>query len=397
MKQFNQYHFFHHQLKRLVKKSAQQAAIKMPADRLGDAGLIAHMESFAANMPSIGKEWALIEYTQSMDGCTLYTEHKWMHEDRRAVFPRSSEEITKLISGKMSLDSISALNIPEQTFIFHFPSDYKVTIEGKTISLPSVLVSYTSLDTCIETGLIPFAKSLIDMSRKPNPWTGRREKWHFDHPELLTNLTLARLSHVFTDEASDNRNRKMLRLFFADPFSDGGLIRSTAQMYDDDILELVTLSDEDYEGFFPDLSEMGSDKILKEMMRGSQKQRIGGIDQEPRDNILNGRLLSIIGKFLVFSHVAPNSLSNGFPIANLKTKTLAPEKNLQPSTLNTFSVIVPDADRNAHYRSWFMRQLRHEKYYKGEFKDYKPGSRVVFVSPTMVGEKVSAETFRTQQ
>ena len=54
--------------------------------------------------------------------------------------------------------------------------------------------------------------------------------------------------------------------------------------------------------------------------------------------------------------------------------------------------IQQKASPTGHWRSFHYRQLMHERYYQGEYKDWKPGSRIVFVRESFVGEEVTPET-----
>jgi hypothetical protein len=59
------------------------------------------------------------------------------------------------------------------------------------------------------------------------------------------------------------------------------------------------------------------------------------------------------------------------------------QKNISPSCLQA-PPVEKDSPRG-HVRSWFFRQLRHEKYYQKEYKTLAPGSRWRFVRSALVG------------
>ena len=52
---------------------------------------------------------------------------------------------------------------------------------------------------------------------------------------------------------------------------------------------------------------------------------------------------------------------------------------------------------HAHYRSWHFRQLTDDRYYKGEYEGMEPGSRIIFVRDTYVGDKIKAKTLRDKK
>lgn len=47
---------------------------------------------------------------------------------------------------------------------------------------------------------------------------------------------------------------------------------------------------------------------------------------------------------------------------------------------------------SSHYRSWHIRQLRDDRYYQNEYKDLKPGSRLVFVKDSFINRDISPKT-----
>jgi hypothetical protein len=95
-----------------------------------------------------------------------------------------------------------------------------------------------------------------------------------------------------------------------------------------------------------------------------------------------------------FCQYRTDALQPGFP----KVKFSLPQQSERPAAshlLTPSDASGSGASRDEHYRSWFLRQLCHEKYYQGEHANLKRGSRWVFVSDTLVNSNKLPENITT--
>lgn len=103
-------------------------------------------------------------------------------------------------------------------------------------------------------------------------------------------------------------------------------------------------------------------------------------------------VFKLVCGFLLFRKALPERFINGTPgegnpLYATKTSARAHFQTLLPP--------VAKSDRSTsvtHYRSWHFRQLMNERYYRGEHKNKKLGSRFVFVSDSVVGRDIEALT-----
>jgi len=104
----------------------------------------------------------------------------------------------------------------------------------------------------------------------------------------------------------------------------------------------------------------------------------------PLDDIGHNYQLSICHmtlKALVYAQAMPEKVVSGCPDKRAGANKFKP---------NSYIVKAPDgmlSSSGPNVVGYFFRQLRHEKYYKGEYKNHIVGSRWVFVSPHERGLK----------
>jgi hypothetical protein len=97
-------------------------------------------------------------------------------------------------------------------------------------------------------------------------------------------------------------------------------------------------------------------------------------------------LVKLVLSISVFAMTKPDAILSGFPKVKGFALDGAIEEGVSSSSLSAgFKKSRP----SEHYRSWYIRQLSHEKYYQGEYKNYPPNSRFVFVEDTVVNSKVN--------
>ena len=82
------------------------------------------------------------------------------------------------------------------------------------------------------------------------------------------------------------------------------------------------------------------------------------------------------------------SIVDGFPKVKGFTLDNPVSDGVKSHSLNTSFSTGNGTRPGEHHRTWFIRQLSHEKYYQGEFSDYIPNSRFVFVEDALVNSNV---------
>lgn len=99
-----------------------------------------------------------------------------------------------------------------------------------------------------------------------------------------------------------------------------------------------------------------------------------------------------IGNFLLYKKALPERIREGLPHLQKESNTSRYIKNTSPRVLHMPPQYPSEKINNSFYRRMHFRQLMHERFYRGEHKNKKPGSRVVLVSDAFVGADIDAKT-----
>lgn len=292
---------------------------------------------------------AAFKYAPDMrNGLNLHIfseEHFWVRSGANAIFPESAEVLDNLMRARFQMDAAEGFSLPFQSFIISMPQGYKV--DG--LKIPSFLVSWFPYRQLEELIIGPF---------------GRHAK--FDKP-LLVNLE---------DSTEDEM---AISICYRDPVSPTAFARtflSTAKI--PELLQART-----------------NEEFTKDLAVYQKLSRVEGLsDLDLHLQRIMMRLVAALGIYNMATD--GDRLLPGFP-GKQEPKLIgrAPASGFRSMTLaNAFP---PASDGSSplaesYYRTWFFRQLRSERYYKGEFSEYSPGSRYVFVSDTVVGKQVAAHT-----
>lgn len=279
------------------------------------------------------------DFTNTLDFTIMAQEYYWKGEGGNILFPDGSKMLEKLYTAKFDLEGQAGFDLPFDSFIFGIPPGFE--IDGQKI--PSFIVTYMDYDIQDDCILQPFAKAC-------------------GIPPLNINKDAGAMGN------------KAISIAYQDPFSPCTvhMMKSITEL--PQILEAST--PEEYE------------KIASYSLR-----KKGVIKLDKRDLDLQFMIVRLIASLGVY-HVATNGerLEKGFP----STGAFRIEK---PSSVKTsvFSYKVPGLHQKSgtvaeHVRGWTFRNLKDERYYRGEFKNVPKGSRWVFVDSYAVGVSATPHT-----
>jgi hypothetical protein len=272
-------------------------------------------------------------------------EHHWIRNGANTIFPENSAVLESLLRAKFQMEAAEGFSLPFESFMVSIPQGFKV--DGMRV--PSFLVSMFPYHKLNELIVGPFTRHA-----------------RFSKPVNV------RLDEAPADEIA-------ISLCYKDPTSTTAYARtliSTGQI--PSILESTSM-DELTEGFKPYVNYRG----------------IVGLSEY--DLKIQRVMLKLVAALGVYNMATEGKrLLPGLP-GSLEPKLIgkAPTNGLSSSTLaNPHSSTGIDSRLagDSFYRSWFFRQLRDERYYKGENAHFTKGSRYVFVSDTVVGKTVEAHT-----
>lgn len=256
----------------------------------------------------------------------------------QVIFPESPTILDNLLKARYSLESSEGFDLPFESFILATPKGYR--FEG--IEIPSMLITWKSDQ---ESNLI--------------------------HP-FLDSLNVPRHKFIFKREAKE----RVLSINYPEAGSPEKNRTFLAKEHLPDIL--ASRNPEEYrqlmarKGFIPGVSAM--------------------TDEDSAIQFYAFKLVAALGVYNTATH--GEKLRSGYPTGSSPLlHGWQPEQKMMPLTLsNSVPPVEEREGRASHYRSWYFRQLRADRYYKGEYANYAPGSRYSFVQETMVGIEVSPHT-----
>jgi len=286
-----------------------------------------------------------------MDGGILMDEWHWLNNGRHIIFPENIDTLEGIERGKFRIEAANGIIPPYQSFVINMPKGYFVA----GFQCPSILVSVWTIEDRRDN----FAKPLIKMLGMDRMVNCDDITTGFAREDRVLCLTYA------ADGIGPNGNILMARCV-----SDWSTLTHLLQAKNGaEYREIL--------GNFPDVERAHAVFSLT--------------DQENEQQFL---LVKMVVKMMIYMQ-ATNALKPGFPaqVSDDVTPQYWNVKSAPPKAsvfkLNHSKQVT---HRQEHYRSFFIRQLRSDRFYKGEYSAMEKGSRFVFVKDTFVGADVDAET-----
>lgn len=269
---------------------------------------------------------------QNMDYALHASEMHWARTGHNTIFIPTIDDIENIIKGKYNITEIHSSLFPFQYFSVILPHHY----QPFGLIPRGVLVAVTNTQTMNEEFMAPFIQKA---NMKPVNYRKGEHKGDF-------------LVHVMY--ATKGHNGHNINTYDADDIA--------LMLQNDDITKL-------------------DHPINKTRVTPGHTVNEGEIN-----NKLNQLLVKIITGMAVYIKAKPDALVNGLP----KPTAIKIEgtRNPNANTLH-FSGTKTATSPNEHHRSWHIRQLVNERYYKGEHAHLEKGSRMVFVKDTIVNRKIN--------
>jgi hypothetical protein len=278
------------------------------------------------------------EFVNTLDFAIMSEESYWKESGSNIIFPDGEDMLSKLYSAKFDIEGNAGFDLPFDSFVFGIPQGYEV--DGQKI--PPFIVTCLEYKEHQDIIIHPFSKKckIPPVNIIPDPKT---------------------------------TGKKIFSIAYQDPFSPCTVhIMKTV----DDLSKILNASTpEEYE------------QVIKYTQH---KENVIKLDDQ--DLSLQFKIIKLVASLGVY-HVATNGerLEKGFPSTGAfkidKPASLLP-------TVHSYNLPKVNKDRstNEHVRGWVFRQLRHEKYYKGEYKHLAKGSRWTFIDACTIGIKSKMHT-----
>ena len=270
----------------------------------------------------------------------------WMNNGKHIIFPDSAQTIENLRRGKFRVEMTNGIKVPHESFVVAFPAGFMLA----GFECPSVMVTAIRSENRYDRLFLPFIQ---ECGVNPKEFG----KPTHDHEFFLA-------INYFMKRDNGGISRMCL------PWAKLAAVLSCK-------------NGEEYH------SVIGSFDKIKDIPLAYE---IPADEQE-----LQFQLINLLARMFVYIQADGSSLVEGFPSTKAqKDIALSTQMALNKTpTAHTFGIHQHHHSSSvaAHYRSFHIRQLRDEKFYQGEWKNYPRGSRFVFVKDTFVNQRdVTPET-----
>lgn len=279
----------------------------------------------------------------SLDFLIMTEELYWLKNGGEVIFPESDVVLNNCFKAKFSLSSSRGFDLPFNSFMLAMPNGYSFM----GTKLPALMVNFYDYHNSIDEVIHPFC----DWAKINRP------------------------SRIAKEDVP--LGSRAISISYRDPETNVGYVR-------------LLVGEEK----IPDLLAAEDTETFSRIM-GRFNSMVGVIDPSDQDLEIQFKAIKLVAALGVY-HLATNGdrLKQGFPGQSMPRMNFK-NPDLRMS-LNTLSSKLPSqldkSTPDAHYRTWHIRQLRDERFYKGEHEKERPGSRFVFVSDAVIGTKVSPNT-----
>ncbi|CAH7187275.1 conserved hypothetical protein [Vibrio chagasii] len=258
-------------------------------------------------------------------------EQRWLDSGRESLFVPSTSFLNALGRTKFDIVETSAIQPFEKSFVLSVPSDFE--INGKKIS--GILVNwYESAKEASESMDSFYSKCGIETNLRP----------------VHVNLGSGCIAMMYRVEGEEELSRCLMpTIMFESALANNTdeFIQNIQSFANDFSFQALTV--EEYKIQFKLLRTVLSVMVYAQSF-GDKAVKVG-----------------------LPSNVAPKNIVGGIGVMKSKKMTLSVSSEFETATSGF-------GDRAAHFR-----QLMAERYYLGEHSNKKRGSRIIFVSPAIVG------------
>lgn len=280
----------------------------------------------------------------SLDFLIMSEESLWERHGSQVIFPESPLVLDNFAKARFNLESSEGFRLPFESFMLAMPHGY--SFMGTV--LPGLLVTFIDYFTSQEQTIFPFCDAL--KLQRPNNVAHNQEV---------------------------RKGARALSISYRDPKNSQGYARM-----------LVS------EDKIPSLLKANSNADFESIM-GYYHDKLGVLELDEHDLDIQFKAVRLIAALGVYNLATEGErLKTGFPgqvVPRMNFKN--PDMPIRMTTLSSHAPSqIPKNSPESHYRTWHIRQLRDERYYRGKFENLPRGSRFVFVPDSVVNASVSPNT-----
>lgn len=281
----------------------------------------------------------LPDMLQTLDFLIMAEEHFWELSKRPSIFIESAQVAQRLFEATYDAKWMDGIQMPFDSFILSMPKDFTV---NDTI-IPGCMVTWMRFCDLKDKAITPLCKKAgIPVPQEVTVPEQYRES-----------MTI----HISYQDPYDNRKHTYARIVIPSDLFGSVLASKNGQEF------------RQRAGDYKDASFKGL------------------VPSSDLDLTIQFTLLKLVLALAVFNQATEQEhLTPGLPGGHIQVDGVV--RNLRPvhRTLSMPPLKAPDTKGAVedHYRSFHFRQLRHERYYQGEYAEWAPGTRWTFVSDAWI-------------
>ncbi|WP_210498777.1 hypothetical protein [Vibrio crassostreae] len=268
---------------------------------------------------------------EDMGDWVVMSEYRFLESDRYTVFPNSKSVLDSILRSKLNLTDFEALVPPAESFVVMMPQGYK-TPSG--VPLRSFLVQWADVrkNSSEYTRVSELSQNPVDIQMG--------------------------IGGVMLDVIMMDANLQAIRM----------------SCFAKDVLKAIESNDAEQDVFKLD-------------------EQVAGIKFDEEELKQTQAMIKLAVGLAVFDSAYDDFLIDGLPKGS-KLKKVG-EVGLNNSHVVGSNLKLPQSaggSKSGHIRGFHMRQLKDERYYRGEHAHKKVGSRCVPVSESWVGDSIESHT-----
>jgi hypothetical protein len=286
---------------------------------------------------------------RGIEGRALVAEWNWLLSDRLMIFPRDEDICQGVYHGRYEVSYLEGIIPFAKEFIINFPKSLRIN----GYSLPSVLVMFYEGDRYAA----------------------------YNTQRILDHLGIPDIEEY---AVADPRPGLMIEVFYRafDPTHKKWATHRFSSSWNE----------------FLGMLETNNPNHFVEIAR-DDRRLAGEMATEGTELELQFILNKFVSSLLVYAQATQNKcFLDGMPGEHLNRAQIdqafskAGVKSVRLASTDTDGGVTRTITVGQHYRSWHIRQLRDDRYYQNDYKDYPPGSRLVFVKDSVVNSEMSPKT-----
>lgn len=282
-----------------------------------------------------------VQFVNTLDFSILCEEYLWTKSGSKILFPGNEFFFSRLYNAEMTIEDTVGFVLPFESFVVSVPNGLE--LHGRKI--PSFQVNFLDYSEYNSKVIKPFCN-----------------KCEIPVPNVKT---------IKTEPGQ--------RLMSINYPNEGGHKTGRTRFVE-------------IEGKLPRILKAKTINEMKEVV-APMNDKYKSLELDDSDIELQSIMLKLVASLGVY-YVATDKKSVVPGMPDIKGISVDRGTDYKPTNFKFANGNVAPKTQSEHVRGWSFRQLKHERYYRGEYEKLEPGSRILFVDSYIAGVKAEAHKIK---